>query len=138
MIPQTCFAFRIRKANRILSQVYDHHLAECNIKISQFNILQPLYFWGKTTSKTLYTFLALDQSTMSRNLRPLIRDDFVVITEGEDRREKILSLSKSGVRLYKEAFPKWEGAQNEVKKRLGSEHINQLLEMTSAVSIIGG
>lgn len=130
---ESCLSLGIRKANRVMSQIYDQHLADCNLRSTQYSILRVLYHRGEATGRDLRNFLVLDQSTMSRNLKPLLRDGFIVQSEGEDRREKPLKLTSKGRTLHKKAAPLWEKAQAEVKRRLGAEMSQQLLVVSDAI-----
>lgn len=105
---ESCLSLGIRKANRVMSQIYDQHLADCNLRSTQYSILRVLYHRGEATGRDLRNFLVLDQSTMSRNLKPLLRDGFIVQSEGEDRREKPLKLTSKGRTLHKKAAPLWK------------------------------
>ena len=91
---EPCFAMSIRKADRVISQIYTDYLSPLGLKSTQFTLLRVLYLSKQTTAKQLQEILAMEQATVSRALKPLMRDGFVVAQEGEDKREKLLSLSK--------------------------------------------
>jgi len=131
--PDPCLYLSLRKANRVMSQIYDHYLAECGLKGGQFSILRVTKLMGQSTNKALQDILSLDQTTLSRNLKPLIRDGYMHTQEGDDKRVKILTLSQSGKEIYHRAEKKWALAQIEIKKKLGSDHVNMLYTLTDAV-----
>jgi len=133
-----CLSLNLRKANRVMSQIYDHYLAECGIKGTQFAILRATTFLGQTTNKQLQEVLVLDQTTLSRNLKPLLRDGFISAHEGDDRRVKVLSLSKDGEKLFEQAKAQWQQAQIEVKAKLGDKNTALLHSLSTAIVSLKG
>lgn len=130
---ERCLNLELRKANRVLSQIYDSYLAKCGLKTSQFSILRAISFMKKTTNRELQDILVIDQTTLSRGLKPLIRDGFIDVREGVDRRQKELVLSEAGKALFSEAASHWEEAQRSVEAALGDETKEQLLKLSKAI-----
>ena len=131
---EQCLNLNMRKANRVLNSIYDGHLHVCNIKGGQYTILRVISKFKQTTNRELQDILLIDQTTLSRNLKPLIRDGLIDVNQGEDLRVKLLSLSPAGKKLFKQASKYWQKAQNEVKQRLGVESSRQLLAITDLVA----
>jgi DNA-binding MarR family transcriptional regulator len=129
-----CLNFSMRKANRILNKIYDRHLQSCGLKCGQFTILRVIHAYKQTTNSQLQEAMLIDQTTLSRNLKPLIRDGYISVTQGEDLRVKLLSLSPEGKKLFKDARIHWQQAQKEVKQKLGKEGTEKLLEITEEVA----
>lgn len=128
-----CLNLELRKANRVLTQIYDGFLAPAGLKTSQYSILRAIRYLKRTTNRDLQDVLVLDQTSLSRALKPLIRDGYVTVSAGADRRQKQLQLSASGKALYQEAEQLWKEAQSHVSKKLGQQGKSGLLEMSSAV-----
>ncbi|MFT7372091.1 MAG: MarR family transcriptional regulator for hemolysin [Oleiphilaceae bacterium] len=133
-----CLSLNLRKANRVMSQIYDHYLAEHGIKSTQFAILRAATFLGQTNNKQLQEVLILDQTTLSRNLKPLLRDGFISAQEGDDRRIKVLSLTKDGQALFERAKIQWQQAQTEVKKKLGEKNTALLHSLSNSIVSLKG
>jgi len=131
---ETCLNFYTRKANRVLNKIYDRHLQACGLKSGQFTILRVIDRQKQTTNHDLQGALLIDQTTLTRSLKPLIRDGLIAVKQGEDLRVKLLSLSPEGKKLFRKATKYWQNAQNEVKKRLGAKTSAQLLAITNAVA----
>lgn len=112
--PEICLAHALRRADRIVSQLYNDRLAHLGIRITQFSILRALHFKGSTTASEIKNVLTMEQATISRALKPLIRDGYIEVGEGASKREKALSLSPVGKKLYQQALKPW----NEVQKKL--------------------
>lgn len=128
-----CLNLELRKANRVLSQIYDGYLTQCGIKTSQYSILRSVYLLRETTNRELQDILVLDQTTLSRALTPLIRDGFIEVKPGADRRNKLLVLTPSGKALFKRAEALWQEAQQYASSRLGDKMKQQLLQLSQAV-----
>ena len=63
-----------------------------------------IYFVGKRenlTIKELLSILQITKQSLSRVLNQLVREKYVILTSGEDKRTKKLSLSKKGQDLEK-------------------------------------
>ena len=130
---ELCLNLELRKANRVLSQLYDGYLQSCGLKTSQFSILRAVRYLKKTTNSELQDVLVLDQTSLSRALKPLLRDELIVANPGADRRQKELSLTAKGKALYKEAEESWNKAQEYVSKTLGDDSKQNLLAMSQSV-----
>jgi DNA-binding MarR family transcriptional regulator len=130
---ERCINFGMRKANRVLNQIYDGHLAKCGLKGGQYSILRTLNQRKQSSNRDLQDILVMDQTTLTRGLKPLIRDGYIQSRPGEDRRVKLLCLSPEGKDLYKEATRHWKVAQEQVATRLGEVTIEQLFAISDSV-----
>ncbi|MEM9101323.1 MAG: MarR family winged helix-turn-helix transcriptional regulator [Pseudomonadota bacterium] len=128
-----CVSRHIRRADRAIAQYYNSYLKSVGLKITQYTILSFLNNTGTSTASDLQIFLSADQTTVSRALKPLIRDAIVLSSEGADKRQKLLSLTKGGKTLYREAFPQWKKAQDELTQILGKDGHQSLMKMTDLV-----
>ena len=66
---------------------------------------------GPIPTTRLADFQGLERTTLTRNLGPLIRDGFVRIDEGEDRRVRKVAITPAGEEAARRAFPFWKKAQ---------------------------
>jgi len=124
----------MRKASRVITQFYEDRFAEVGLKVGQFSILRVTHFREETNSKELQKLLVIDQTTLSRNLKPLIRDGLLTLSSDKsDLRIKSIRLSKKGQALYEHALPIWEETQRAVKEQLGEKHAMQLLTNSDAL-----
>jgi DNA-binding MarR family transcriptional regulator len=128
-----CVNLSYRKASRVISQIYDHEFAEIGLKCGQFSILRAIDHMGQTTNAELQEILVLDQTTLTRSLKPLIRDGYIKTRPGMDKREKLLSLTKEGNDIHNIAGKKWQQAQDTVIKKLGRKVAEQMIEMNKAL-----
>jgi DNA-binding MarR family transcriptional regulator len=76
---------------------------------------------GTTTSSatTATGRLAMDRTTLARDLRPLQRRGLVAVSVGADRRVRMAELTDEGHRLVDEVRPLWKTVQRDVRAQLG-------------------
>ncbi len=130
---ELCLNLSFRKATRVISKIYDRELADCGLKCTQFTILRATYLLKQTTNLELQDRLVLDQTTLTRGLKPLIRDGLIQAEPGLDKRQKILSLTTKGKDLYRQAEKRWRRVQAFMRKRLGPDMTEQMIELNSAL-----
>jgi DNA-binding MarR family transcriptional regulator len=136
---EPCLNLQLRKANRVMSQIYDAYLAPVGIKTSQFSILRAIDYFHMTTNRQLQEALILDQTSLTRALKPLIRDGYIVVSmNAEDRRQKQLVLSTKGNALLAAALDEWNKAQAHVSERLGDLNTQAILDISEAVVRLKG
>ncbi|MCU7844244.1 MAG: MarR family winged helix-turn-helix transcriptional regulator [Candidatus Thiodiazotropha sp. (ex Monitilora ramsayi)] len=125
-----CFNLAMRKSTRLITQFYERRFKAVDLKVGQFSILRATYLHRETTNKDLQGLLVLDQTTLSRNLKPLLRDGYLQIKPNvNDSRIKVISLTKAGKSLYKKALPIWAQAQEDVIQRLGVNNAKDVLNI---------
>ena len=95
-----CTCGSLRKASRRISQFYDTALAPAGIKSTQFSILSEVErgsIAGPVTMSELASAMVMDRSTLGHNLRPLERDDLVVLRQARhDGRKRYVELTAKG------------------------------------------
>lgn len=110
-----CICGNLRMAARLVTAHYDAALRPCGIEAAQMTLLWVIYASGATPASEIAYAAGIDQSTASRNLavlegRRLVR----VEPSAEDRRRRVVSLTREGRRTLIRAFPRWQQAQAEV------------------------
>jgi len=130
---EQCFNLAMRKSTRIITQFYEERLAKVGLKVGQFTLLRAVHYRKQTTNKQLQSILVLDQTTLSRNLKPLIRDGLLTVTADEDdQRKKIISLSAEGESTYQEALPIWKDIQQSLVEKLGNKESLNILKLSDS------
>ena len=118
---------RLRKATRRVSQIYDRHLEAAGLTITQYGLLAYLAATGETTIGALAEKLAMDPTTLTRNLRPLIRQGLVTHeSDRRDRRVRCVNLSVAGREAFDAARPLWRAAQNQITAVIGDVETSAL------------
>ncbi len=118
--PAECTCFRIRGAARRVTQIYSRHLASTGLKISQFSLLGFVCAKGPIAIGPLSDLLAMDRTTLTRNLRPLLQDGLIEQAASGDKRRRELVATPAGRALFKRALPLWAEAEQEVRAAMGA------------------
>ena len=121
-----CVGFNIRKASRAISQYYESMLKPSGIRGTQFTLLANIKHAGKPTINELAEVMAMDRTTLTRNLQALEKQGLVKIGEGTDRRTRKVSLTSKGTDQLTEAIPYWQKAQETMIKHLGEDRWEDL------------
>jgi DNA-binding MarR family transcriptional regulator len=120
-----CTCARLRKLTRRLTRIYDAHLADAGIKVTQYSLLANAAKGERTVSE-FAAALDMDRSTLSRNLTPLVAQGWVNIAVGADPRSRSISVTPAGRRKLKAALPLWRKAQCEIEAVLGGSGVGDL------------
>ena len=126
-VPGTCAHYNLRRADRVVTQLYDEMLRPLGLKSTQFTLLAAARLKGPIAINCLAEALFIDRTTLTRNLRPLQKEGWISIAPGQDRRVREVSLTEEGREVLKQAFPLWQQAQSRVAERLGGERMEHLL-----------
>src|SRR5262249_55326025 len=113
-----CLCNALRQATRAVSRLYDEDLRGSGLRTTQYSLLGRLSQAGAFREGDLGGRTSLDETTLTRNLRPLIDAGWVAVRPGEDRREKLVRLTDAGAAKLHEAGPEWERAQERLRSRL--------------------
>jgi DNA-binding MarR family transcriptional regulator len=113
-----CLALTLRQASRAVSRIYDEELRGVGLRTTQFSLLRLLRKSGEIRQRDLGDITVHEETTLSRNLRPLLDAGWVAVRVGKDRREKWLQITQSGLAKLKEARPHWSRAQARMKALL--------------------
>jgi DNA-binding MarR family transcriptional regulator len=140
-----CNCTALRKASRRMSQFYDAALASSGLRSTQFALLGEIYRRpdDPPTIRELAEALAMDQSTIGQNLRPLEREGLIsLVTDAADRRSRRITLTKAGRSRFSSARPLWSDAQARFEssfgKRAAAELRGILLAITEDASLHDG
>ncbi len=127
----------LAEAARTASQFYDEALKGSGLKITQFSILAALYYAPDVPLSKLARRLVIDRTTLTRNLRLLVRDGLVVLNENPgDKRERRVALTDRGDELLVRFLPDWRRAQTAVIQGMGRDQWDVLrLTLRKAVAV---
>ncbi|HZZ37756.1 MAG TPA: MarR family winged helix-turn-helix transcriptional regulator [Acidobacteriaceae bacterium] len=127
-----CASFR--RSARALSQMYDEAMRPTGLRGTQFTMLQALSLTGEITQGDLGEILAMDSTTLTRTLEILGRRGWVSKRQGKDRRERWLRLTPAGRKQFNAALPAWQKVQDRLRRQLGHERWQALLQLTQEVT----
>ena len=118
-VADLCTCFNLRKATRVVTQFFDQALQPSGLLVTQFTILVAIALSTPRTVNALAQSLAMDRTTLTRNLKPLEREGLIQIQPGQDQRTRVISLTAQGQATLAAAFPLWEHAQADIVEKLG-------------------
>ncbi|CAD7719187.1 hypothetical protein LMG31886_15170 [Xanthomonas hydrangeae] len=119
-----CTCFHLRRAARRTSQLYDHALAQVGLSLNEYSILRRLA--EPQSLGALAHSLGMDRTTLTRNLKPLLAAGWVQTRRGEDARQTLAVLSRSGRGLLVRALPHWQRAQTQLQTLFGNASTERL------------
>jgi DNA-binding MarR family transcriptional regulator len=119
-----CNCIALRQIALKLTKLYDEALIDTGIKVTQYSLLKNIEKIGTPNIKNLAIATQLDRSTLARNLEKLERMKLVFLKFGDDKRNKILSLTSHGKQILIKANIAWEIIQDKVSKNLGEDKKN--------------
>jgi DNA-binding MarR family transcriptional regulator len=122
----SCNCAALRQAARYLTAAYDQVLMPSGLRTTQFSILYKLSARGVQPITELAAVMAMDRTTLGRNLKLLERDGLLRYRSGPDRRERLVELTASGRKKLEAAYPLWQQAQHQFESRFGATHASEL------------
>jgi DNA-binding MarR family transcriptional regulator len=135
VMARACACLGFRKASRSVTQLYDQFLTPCGLRSTQLVVLLSAYVLGSSNLRRLADELAMDRSTLTRNLKPLISQRLVQTMPAKGRgRSKAIEVTARGQELLRTAAPLWQQAQDALRERLGEERLGRVLDDLSAVT----
>ena len=112
-----CVCMQLRKAGRVVTQIYDRCLRPVGIRGTQFALLKRIACMA------------------TRNIGLLERAGFVAVgVHPDDARKKVVELTPEGQAKLEEAFPLWEEAQREIREYLGDDRLGHLCSLLQVLS----
>ena len=130
-----CLCFGTHRAARTLARRFDAAFAPLGISHGQYSLMMSLNRPQPPRLGETATFLAMDRTTLTANLKPLDRLGYVeIVPDKEDRRSRRLILTEAGRKLLAAAVPIWRKTHDEVDGYLsGSPNAlrGQLMEVAA-------
>src|ERR1700752_485339 len=121
-IASECLLGHWRKVNRVLSGIYEIEMRDWGLKSSQLNLLVAVAKAGPVRRTDLGKRLHLDPSTLTRNLKIMLKQGWIEEKpDEEDQRSARLKITPKGRKLLESIAPAWKRAQARAMQMLGSE-----------------
>lgn len=138
-IEQTCAVFNLRKASRVVTQLYEEIMKPSGILPTQFTLLVATRALGPIAISKMAEVLVMDRTTLTRNLKPLEREGLLSVAPGkDDQRSREVSLTSKGLKKLELALPLWKEAQHRIKQALGVSRLDRMLgDLTAVVDTTG-
>ena len=131
---ESCACHKVRMAARVVTRAYDDALRPVGLRATQLAVLVAVGNDSSISITALAKLMAMDRTTLTRNLRPLAKEGLIVVGPEGWRRSRTLEITKRGRSRLREALPYWEQAQASLRRKLGDQHwdrvhdcLNQLI-----------
>jgi DNA-binding MarR family transcriptional regulator len=114
-----CLCLAAQRAARTLARRFDEALRPAGLTSGQFSLLMSLNQSPPPTIGAVAGLLAMDRTTLTANLKPLERRELVTTTvDPDDRRGRLVSLTRAGRTVLRAAMPIWRGVHGEIDRQL--------------------
>lgn len=118
-VRDSCLCLHVQQAARALARRFDDALRPLNLTSGQFSLLMALNRPTPPSVGMVADTLALDRTTLTANLKPLVRRGLAeVAVDPDDRRGRRVSLTDAGMALLVRAVPIWERTHGAVEDLL--------------------
>ena len=129
-----CACQNLRRVTRVVTRIYDQELRKAGLEITHFGLLTALAATGEANQKRLSGGFAMDSTTLTRTLKLLRNQGWVRVRRGRDRRERLFSLTPTGMQKLMEAQPLWERAELRLRQGLGHAGWKSMKRMVSRLT----
>jgi DNA-binding MarR family transcriptional regulator len=122
-----CACDRLRRAARAMTQRFEDAVRPSGLKATQLPILVGLSRGDPVPIKPLADGLALDRTTLTRNLRVLENRGLVaMVADATDGRRRLALMTDEGARVLAQALVAWRAAQAQVEREYGASRLQAL------------
>jgi DNA-binding MarR family transcriptional regulator len=130
-----CLCLHVQRAARMVARRFDEALRPVDLTNGQFSLLTSLNRPQPARIGSVATLLAMDRTTLTAALKPLERRGLVEVTvDPEDRRSRILTLTRAGHALLAKAVPIWKRTHAQVERLLAGADSDTLRRDLRALS----
>lgn len=121
--PQGCTNFKLRKLMRRVAQHYDNEMSKIGLKTTQYSLLSHVLKLGPIRPGELAQAMAMDASTLTRNMKPLVDAGWIEVAAGSDGRSRSVTITDAGRDKRHEAQRRWKAAQDGLNQLLGMDQV---------------
>ncbi len=114
-----CLCLHAQRTARALARRFDEALRPLDLTNGQFSLLMSLNRPDPARMGSVVTLLGMDRTTLTAALKPLQRRGLVeTAADKNDKRSRLLMLTRAGKSLLKKAVPSWERTHGEIDRLL--------------------
>lgn len=124
---ENCTCFNVRRISRVITQFFDAEVRRHGLRPTQTPILGALQAKNGWSMAELSEWLAVERTTLLRNLRPLQRDGLVRVIGGGRGGHVELAITAKGRKALANTLPAWRSAQDKVVRILGKERWSTII-----------
>ncbi len=116
-----CLCLHVQRAARKIARRFDEALRPLGLTSGQFSLLNALNRPEPANMSTIAELLAMDRTTLTAALKPLERSGLIdVEIDPEDRRSRVVILTRDGMAVLAKAVPIWKRTHAQVEKGLAA------------------
>lgn len=133
IVLEQCVGNKLRKATRSSSRFFDIIFAELGFKTTQIILMLHVGAEGIASVPSLSRALVMEQSTVSKNLKPLIKVGHIKKCEKNPKGRIIsYSLTPEGFDVLERALPIWQSAHSKLIDKIGENVLDDLMSALDA------
>jgi len=118
-VRDACLCMHVQRAARALARHFDEAFRPLNLTNGQFSLLMSLNRPKPAAMGRVAQFLAMDRTTLTAALKPLVRRRLIRITaDPRDARTRLIELTAAGRKLLARAVPIWRAHHGALEKDL--------------------
>jgi DNA-binding MarR family transcriptional regulator len=126
-VRDACLCLHLQRAARATARHFDEAFRPLGLTSGQFSLLMSLNRPEPPSIGAVAALLAMDRTTLTANLKPLVRRGLVAMAaDPADRRRTCLSLTAAGRAALAAAVPVWEREHDAVERRLAAGAADRL------------
>jgi DNA-binding MarR family transcriptional regulator len=133
--PGYCISYRLRRAARLAAKSYDNALRPSGLRNTQFTLLTSLSGGDGISIGDLSETLAIDGTTLTRNLEVLVRRGLIENIAGDDARVRNVRLTDAGKAAFEAALPLWREAQHNLLEAIKPERWTEMATKLGKIEI---
>lgn len=116
-----CHCLNIRRASQAVTQFYDKFVEQSGLKLAPYSLLRHLELVEPVTITELAKMMRIDRTTLTRNMKPLLKAGLITVNFGKDPRSREVMLTETGKSALVSANKSWDKAQETLEEYLGEE-----------------
>jgi len=116
---KVCACFNMRRASRAVTRLFDEILLRGGLRSTQFVALVAIHAGGGPSLPRLARDLGLDRSTLTRNLRPMVKAGLIEVGAAPPSQTATARLTAEGEAALERCVPLWQEAQARLEAKLG-------------------
>ncbi len=122
-----CLCGNVRMAARAITTLYDGYLAPSGLTAAELSVLWCVFAAQPVSMQQIGEFLAMEKSTVTRNVAHMRLRRLLRVAPGKDARVKQVSVTRSGREAFLRALPLWKAAQQAAAKAVGEPRFRSLV-----------
>ncbi len=122
-----CLCGNMRMAARSVTTLYDGYLAPAGLTAAELSVLWCVISVQPVSMQRISETLAMEKSTVTRNVAHLCARNLLKVGAGTDARMKHVSVTRIGQEAFVRALPHWKAAQRAATKALGEPRFKAMV-----------